>query len=161
MSNAVESLMFAMVCTRPDISHVVSVVSRYMARLDKYLKGTSDICLTFRRSSESLVDYVDSDYARDLNQKKSLTCYLFAFGDCTISWKDTLQAIVTLSTIEAKYMAITEVVKEVIWLRGLFGELDKEKIIVVYCDSQSAIHLIENQMHHKRMKNIGIRYHFV
>ncbi|KAA3481607.1 Retrovirus-related Pol polyprotein from transposon TNT 1-94 [Gossypium australe] len=72
------SLMYAMVCTQPDISHFVSVVSRYMARLDKlhwqavkwilrYLSGISNIFLEFERISEGLVGYVDSNYARDLS----------------------------------------------------------------------------------------------
>ena len=63
-----------------------------------------------------------------------------------------------LSTTEAEYMAITKV----IWLRGLFSELVSEKgAIVVYCDSQSVIHLTKDQMHHERTKHIDIQYHFV
>lgn len=75
-SSAIGSIMYAMVCTRPDISHVVSVVSRYMACPGKehwqavkwilrYLKGTANVGLTFSKVklSESVVGYVDSDYA--------------------------------------------------------------------------------------------------
>ncbi|XP_052485134.1 secreted RxLR effector protein 161-like [Gossypium raimondii] len=62
----------------------------------------------------------------------------------------------------ARYMAITDAVKEVIWLRGLFSELVNEKgATAVYCDSQSAIYLTEDQMHHERKKNINIHYNFV
>ncbi|KAA3469834.1 subtilisin-like protease SBT1.8 [Gossypium australe] len=83
--------------------------------------------------------------------------YLFSFGNCVISWEATLQAKVTLLTTEAKYMAITKAVK-----KGLFCELISEKkTIVVYCDSQSAIRLTKEQMHHERTKHIDICYHFV
>ena len=59
-------------------------------------------------------------------------------------------------------MAITEAVKEAIWLQGLLGELGMEqKHIKVHCDSQSAIHLAKNQVYHARTKHIDVRYHFV
>ena len=60
-------------------------------------------------------------------------------------------------------MAATEAVKEAIWLNGLILELGmkQEAGSVVYCDSQSAIHLTKNQMHHERTKHIDIRYHFL
>lgn len=93
--------MFVMFCTRLDISDAVSVVSTYMDRLDnlhqkaikwilRYLRGTSNICLEFGRSSEGLVGYVDSDYVGDLDQMRSLAGYLFAFENYAISWKATL-----------------------------------------------------------------------
>jgi len=81
-SSAVGSIMYAMVCTRPDISHAVSVVSRYMACPGKehwqavkwilrYLKGTADMGLTFDKAkmNNSVVGYVDSDYAGDLDKR--------------------------------------------------------------------------------------------
>ncbi|KAL4581701.1 hypothetical protein LXL04_006228 [Taraxacum kok-saghyz] len=59
-------------------------------------------------------------------------------------------------------MAITEAVKEDIWLKGLFGELDDRlKVTTVFCDNQSAIFLSKDQMFHDRIKHIDIRYHFV
>ena len=90
-SSAVGSLMYAMVCTRPDLAHAVSVVSRYMhspGRMHweavkcilRYLKGTSNIGLSFEKSHASpngIVGYVDSDYAGDLDARKSLSSYIF------------------------------------------------------------------------------------
>jgi len=69
---------------------------------------------------------------------------------------------VALSTIEAEYMAVTEAVKEAIWLQGLLGDLGVGQMhIKVHCDSQSAIHLAKNQVFHARTKHIDVRYHFV
>ena len=91
-----------------------------------------------------------------------MTGYLFTLGGCAVSWKATLQATVALSTTEAEYMAISEAIKEAIWVRQLVGELvQEEQGIAIYCDSQSAIHLTKNQMFHDRTKHIDIRYHFV
>ena len=68
-SSAVESLMYAMVCRRPDIAHVVRVVSRYMNNLGKehwkavqwilkYLRGTTSHALCFGGSDTVLQGYV-------------------------------------------------------------------------------------------------------
>ena len=67
-----------------------------------------------------------------------------------------------LSTTEAEYMAITEAVKEAIWLHRLLEDLGVgQKHLVVHSDSQSAIHLAKNQVFHARTKHIDVRYHFV
>ena len=76
-ASAVGSLMFAMICTRPDIAHAVGVVSRYMAnpgrehwnavkRILRYIKGTSDVALCYGGLDFIVRGYVDSDYAGDL-----------------------------------------------------------------------------------------------
>ena len=134
-ANAVGCLMYLMVCTRPDISHAVSVVNRYFADPGKvhwnavkwifrYLIGTRDFGILFdQRASTKAVGYVDSDYAGDLDSKKSMTSYVFRFAGSPICWKSTLQDVVALSTTKAKYMAMTEVGKEVVWLSGLVNEL--------------------------------------
>ncbi|GJX92586.1 retrotransposon protein, putative, ty1-copia subclass [Tanacetum coccineum] len=63
--------------------------------------------------------FVDSDYAKDPDKGRSITGYAFLVQGCVVSWKATLQHVVALSTTEAEYMALTEAVKEAIWLRGL------------------------------------------
>jgi len=73
-----------------------------------------------------------------------------------------LQSTVTLSTTEAEYMAVAEGVKEALWLRGLLGDFGvKQERVRLMCDSQSAIYLSKNQVHHARTKHIDVRYHFV
>ena len=58
-------------------------------------------------------------------------------------------------------MAITEAVKEAIWLQGLLDDLGVgQKQVTVFCDSQSAIHLAKNQVYHARTKHIDVRYRF-
>ena len=106
-----------------------------------------DVYLYFGKTRDVVVGYVDSDFVGDLNKRRSLTGYVFIAGSCAISWKATLQTIVALSTIEAKYMAITKACKEAIWLKGLFGELsDNLQITMVFCVSQSAIFLTKDHM---------------
>ncbi|GJX50460.1 retrovirus-related pol polyprotein from transposon TNT 1-94 [Tanacetum coccineum] len=84
-------------------------------------------------------------------------CYVFTLAKAPVSWKSTLQ-----STTEAEYMAMTEAVKEAIWLQGLFGELGiSQKFVMMHSDSQSAIHLAKNQVYHARTKHIDVRYHVI
>nr|XP_009787759.1 PREDICTED: uncharacterized protein LOC104235647 [Nicotiana sylvestris] len=167
-ASAVGSIMYAMVCTRPDIAQSVSVVSRYMSNPGKrhweavkwilrYLKGASGVGLTFRKSGTgiSILGYVDSDYAGDLDRRRSTTGYIFTLVGSAVSWKSTLQSIVALSTTEAEYMAAVEAVKETIWLKGLVVELSLVQLeSTLRCDSQSAIHLMKNQRFHERTKHI-------
>ena len=189
-ANAVGSLMYAMVCTRPDISQAVGVVSKYMHDPGKehwqavkwilrYILNTVDVGLVFQQDKQdgqciigyskskrpdrqSLVGYCDSDYAGDLDTRRSTTGYVFTLAKAPVSWRSILQPTIALSTTEAEYMAITEAVKEAIWLQGLLGELGvQQKHIIVHCDSQSAIHLAKNQVYHARTKHIDVRYHFV
>ncbi|GJX83329.1 retrotransposon protein, putative, ty1-copia subclass [Tanacetum coccineum] len=81
---------------------------------------------------------------------------------CVVSWKAMLQHVVALSTTKADYMALTEAVKEAIWLRGLLEELGVElNTVAVNCDNQGAIHLSRNHVFHERTKHINVRYHFI
>jgi hypothetical protein len=111
-ANVVGSLMYAMVCTRPDISHAVGVVSRYMENPGKehwatvkwvlrYLRGTSNYCITFDGCSDEVCGYVDSDFAGDLDKRRSTSGYVFTLAGGPISWMSKLQNIVSLSTTEA------------------------------------------------------------
>ncbi|KAJ9543281.1 hypothetical protein OSB04_022988 [Centaurea solstitialis] len=173
-SSAVGSLMYAMICTRPDLAYAISMVSRYMANPGKehwkavqwvlrYLSGTRNHCLCFGTSRDSVQGYVDSDYGGDMDGRRSLSGYVFTMGSCAISWKAVLQPTVALSTTEAEYMAVTEGFKEAIWLKGLFSSLSDDELTVdtVFCDNQSAIFLTKDQVLHERTKHIDMRYHFI
>ncbi|XP_057976164.1 secreted RxLR effector protein 161-like [Malania oleifera] len=103
------------------MSHVpyASVVGSLMYVM--YLRGTSYVGLVFERSSvdtsKSVVGFMDFDYAEDMDKRRSLTDYIFTRLGSAVSWKATLQPTVVLSTTEAEYMTLTEVMKEAIWLR--------------------------------------------
>ncbi|GKE22844.1 retrovirus-related pol polyprotein from transposon TNT 1-94, partial [Tanacetum coccineum] len=124
------SVMYAMVCTRPDIAHAVGVVSRFMSNPGRehwevvkwllcYLKGTSNATLYFSRKEVVLEGFSDSDYGGCLDLGKSTT--------------------------EAEYMAIVKAGKELVWLNNFLEELDRAQTeCVLFCDNQSAIHLAKN-----------------
>jgi ATP-binding cassette subfamily B (MDR/TAP) protein 1 len=159
-ASAVGSLMYAMVCTRPDIAHAVGVVSRYMSHpgiehwnavkwILRYLRGTSNKCLHFGGSSTTVHGYVDSDLAGDIDTRWSTIGYVFTVGGTTVSWISRLQKVNALSTTEAEYVATTEAAKEMIWLQFFMEELGHpQEDNYLYSDSQSAIHLAKNSALH-------------
>ena len=130
-ASAVGSLMYAMLCTRPDIAHAVGVVSRYMIHpgiehwsvvkwILRYLRGTSNKCLHFGGSTTNLQGYVDSYLVGDIDTRQSTTGYVFTVGGTAVSWVSRLQKINALSTTEAEYVAAIEAAKEMIWLQFFF-----------------------------------------
>jgi len=130
----------------------------------RYLKDTSNICLVYGSNDIEcgLIGYADSDYGGDLVKRRSLTCYIFTFHGCVISWKVTLHPIVSLSTIEAEYMSLIEGVKEGIWLLGLIDNLGLNvQRRILYCDSQSELCLAKNPIYHERSKHIDVRLNFI
>ena len=172
-ASAVGSLMYAMVCTRPDIAYAVGVVSRFLSNpgrqhweavkwIMRYLRGTSKLKLTFGSGKPVLIGYTDSDMAGDVDNRKSTSGYLMTFSGGAVSWQSRLQKCVALSTTEAKYIAAAEACKELLWMKRSMQELGfKQQHYVVYCDNQSAIHLNKNSTFHARSKHIDVRYHWM
>ncbi|KAL5758288.1 hypothetical protein ACOSP7_020899 [Xanthoceras sorbifolium] len=146
-ASAIGSLMYAMVCTRPDIAQAVGAVSRYMNNPGKihwevvkwifrYLRGTTKKALCFKGGDTTLTGYVDADLARNVDIRKNTTGYVYTLGGTAVSWVSQLQKIVALSTTEAEYVAVMEASKEMIWLQSLLEELGKkQEDNVLYCDS--------------------------
>jgi hypothetical protein len=111
-SSVVGSLMYVMVCSCPDLSYAMSLVSTYMANpgrthweavkwIFKYLCGTFNACLQFGKIKEGLVGYVDSDYGANVDKRRSLTGYVFTISGCAVSWRACLQPTFALSTTES------------------------------------------------------------
>lgn len=130
---AVGSLMYLAVATRPDISYAVGVVSRFfehppekhasaVKRIMRYIKGTTTYGILFKRVTNlplSFCIYSDADYAGDINARKSTSGYMFKFmlSNGTISWASERQQSVSLSTTASEYVAASTAIKEMVWLR--------------------------------------------
>ncbi|WVZ07194.1 hypothetical protein V8G54_020540 [Vigna mungo] len=175
-SNGIGSIMYGMVCTRPDVAHGVSVLSQFMVNpgpthwealkwMLRYIRGSLGTGLFFQNNFQGggyIEGFVDSDFAGCLDTRKSRSGYVFTLFGTAVSWRSTLQSVVALSTTEAEYYALAEGVKEALWLKGLVRELGfDQKSVCVHCDSQSAIHLANHQSYHSRTKHIDVKLHFV
>ena len=111
--------MYEMVCRRPDISHAVGVVSRYMKNPGKehrmavkwilrYLRGITNQALCFGGSNIALHGYVDADMVGDIDNERSTIGYVFTVGGTFVSWVSKMKSVVSLSTIEVEYVAAIE-----------------------------------------------------
>ena len=123
--------MFAALGTRPDIAFSVTALSRYNVlpiqmhltaakRVLRYLVATKTRGLFYPSEGpghlHGLHGYTDSDWAGRSSTRKSVGGYIFIDGG-PISWQAKSQSVVTLSTLEAEYIAASDATREAIWLR--------------------------------------------
>ena len=181
----VGSLLYATVMTRPDIAYAVQALGRHLQssgpqhmiaakRVLRYLKGTRQLGILYGRVQGSairlatyaqdrrLIGFTDSDFAGDLDTRRSTTGNVFMLGGASVSWSSRLQVTVAASTAEAEYMALFAGVQEAVYLRRLLRELGypQGKPTPIFVDNQAAIQLALNPVDHKRTKHIDVKYHF-
>jgi len=132
---AIGSIMYTMLGTRPDIAHAVSTLSHFashpgtphihaLKHLFRYLKGTADYGIVYSQDGGSLLGceansiygFTDSDYAMDPDTHRSVSRAIFLLARGPISWSLRLQSTISQSSTEAEYVASTEATKEAIWL---------------------------------------------
>ena len=100
--------------------------------------------------------------AGDKDIRRSTTGYVFIVGGTIVSLISKLQHVVSLSTMEAEYVAATKASKEMIWLQRFLEEMGKKlENSRLYSDSQSANHLVKNSSFHLNTKHIQLKYHFI
>ena len=171
---AVGSLMYLAVGTRPDICFAVSYISRFLEnpnnshvkavkRIFKYIRGTLKLGIFYDCNLKLRLNcYSDADYAADCKTRRSTSGFVFSLGSGAISWSSQRQKCVALSTAESEYYAASHAVKELVWLKQLMKDLvAKCEDSILYMDNQSAIRLIKNPEFHKRTKHIDVMYHYI
>jgi transposase InsO family protein len=160
--------------TRPDLTHAVSVVSRFMqnpqeAHLQaakhilRYVRRYPDLGLFFKQGEENrLHGYTDADYGQDIDDRISVGAYIFFLGTSPISWNSKKQSSTSRSSCESEYRALAQCSCEAIWLRRLLKELRilDDKPTYLYCDNQSSIKLSYNPVFHERSKHFEIDFHY-
>jgi len=118
----------------------------------RYLKGTIGYCITYRKQNEALRAYVDADWTGDTDDRRSCSGNIFMLANGPISWQAKKQKSVALSTMKAEYMSLSEASKETIYLRRLLRHMRfcnlVEGATEIFCDSQSAIQLSNNNVYH-------------
>ncbi|KAK8492465.1 hypothetical protein V6N11_034876 [Hibiscus sabdariffa] len=147
-ASAIGSIMYAMICTRPDLSYALSMTSRYQANpgeghwktvknILKYLRRTKDVFLVYAGEEELGV----------------------------VSWKSSKQETIADSTMEAEYIAASEAAKEVVWIKKFISELgDVPSIsdaVGLYCDNNGAIAQAKEPRSHQRSKHILRHFHLI
>jgi hypothetical protein len=173
--SVVGSLLYAAMCTRPDITAAVSAVSRFLEnpghahwiavkKILRYIKGTVGLRLVYKGAAggPELVGYCDSDWAGDVDGRRSTSGYVFFVAGGPVAWGSSLQPIVALSSTEAEYVAACSATRVACWLRSCLLELgcEQTKATVIFEDNNGCISLSKNSVHHSRTKHIQIRFHY-
>jgi hypothetical protein len=167
------SLMY-LTASRPDIVFAVYMCSRYQSkptekhlsevkRILRYIKGTINLGIWYPKDSGfELIAFSDADHAGCLDTRKSTSGGLQFLGDKLVSWQSKKQDCTSLSSTESEYVAMSACCAQVIWMRSQlkdYGFLFNK--IPIYCDSNSAIAISCNTVHHCKSKHIDLRYHFI
>ncbi|CAJ2670756.1 unnamed protein product [Trifolium pratense] len=165
-----------LLATRPDLAFSVCLVARFMdrpteiheaalKRILRYVKGTAGYGVLYKKTSDELQlsAWTDSDYAGDLDDRKSTSGYLFMLGSGAISWSSRKQPIVTLSTTEAEFVAAASCSCQCVWLGNVLKHLriSQKNTTIINCDNSSSIKLSKNPILHGRCKHIDVRFHFL
>ena len=123
-ASAIGSIMYAMLCTRPDVCLAISLAGWYQSNpavdhwtavknILKYLKRTKDMFLVYGGEKELIVNgYVDASFDTDPTDSKSQTGYAFILNGGAVSWSSSKNSVVAGSTCEAEYIAATEVAND-------------------------------------------------
>lgn len=174
--NLIGALLYISSATRPDISFSVNYLSRfqncynethfkYALRILKYLYLTKDLKLIYTGNYDSeIIDcYVDSDWAGDNLDRKSTTGYVIRLFGNVIYWKSRKQKCVTKASTYAEYVALSEAVSELKFVRELIKmfNVNCTKPINIYEDNSGVINIAKYGNFTKNSKHFEVHYHYV
>ena len=177
--SGVGMLLYLLKHSRPDLSNCTRELSKMMdganeaqwkelLRIIAFVLKTQSLGLKMIPEIRKgdlwfLQGFCDSDFASDKEKRISVTGYVIYFMGVPIAWRSRAQKHVTLSTSEAEYVALSEVVKDIKFIIQLLESMDVKVNypIIVRVDNVGAIYLANNKTTGDRTKHVDIRYHFV
>ncbi|MBW0471095.1 hypothetical protein O181_010810 [Austropuccinia psidii MF-1] len=176
--SAIGSINYLSTGTRPDLSYAVSSLSQFLEKpgffhwkaflhVLRYLKGTPDMRLVYSGGfSVGVQAYSDANWGNCPETRMSITGYLATFGKNLVIWKTRKQPSVSISTAEAEYKALCDLVSELLWLKKWFHKcslLDNSFTIPIHEDNQGCINKINGDcnVNKKKIKHLDIQLHFV
>lgn len=133
-ASLVGSLMYAHVCTRPDISHTVGMLDKFQSnpwlphwqtakKVLRYLKGIRKYMLTYRKSTHpQMVGFSDWNFSGCKDSRHCTLGYVYLLGGGVISWKSQKSELIYTSTIEVEYVACYEASIQGTWLHNFLSE---------------------------------------
>ncbi|XP_016677335.2 uncharacterized protein [Gossypium hirsutum] len=152
--------------TRSDITFAITHLSQFMQspkqshieaalRVVRYIKKEPGLGIFLKAyNKHQLVAYCDSDWASCPMSRRSVSGFCVHLGDSLISWKSKKQFTVSKSSAEAEYRSMAAVTSELVWLSGLFKELEicVGKPMKLFCDNKAALQIAANPVYHERTK---------
>jgi hypothetical protein len=110
-----------------------------------------------------IIGYTDSDWARNALDRRSTTRYCMLVGGNLVSWKSKKQQVVTRSSAEAEYRAMTSASCELIWANNLLADVGfvSHTLMILFCDNQAAMHIASNPVFHEGTKHLKVDCHYI
>ncbi|KAK9044498.1 hypothetical protein V6N11_058398 [Hibiscus sabdariffa] len=152
-ASVIGSIMYAIICTRPDLSYALSMTSRYQANpgeghwiavknILKYLRRTKDVFLVYGGEEElGIKGYIDASFQTDKDDSRSQSGFVFCLNGAS------------------------EAAKEAVWIKKFISELGVlpsiADAIELYCDNNGAIAQAKEPRSHQRSKHILRRFHLI
>lgn len=170
------SLGYVSQCTRPDISFAVSKLAQFSSnpgrkhwdeakRTLRYLSNTIKHCLYYSRDEPCIKLCSDADWAGDADDRHSFTGIAVTLGENLVDWRASKQKCIAMSTMEAKYVALSHAAKEASWLKMFIKELELDEWIStpykLFCDNRAALDFAKNKIERNKTKHIDIAFHNV
>ena len=175
-ASTIGSLMYVMLCTRPDICYSVGMINRYQSNpglkhwqavkhILKYLRRTRYYMLVYHSKDLIPIGYTDSNFQLDLDFRKSTSSCVFNLGGGAISWRSVKQSCIVDSTMEAEYVVACEAAKEAVWLKKFIFDLGVVRMeqvpITLFCDNSGAVAQYKDLRNHTKGKYIERKYHII
>jgi len=171
----IRSLLYLMICTRPDIAYAVTKMAKFAINplqehlnkalyICRYLVGTRNYALTYDGTNGSgLEACTDSNWASDRDDCNSISSYFFKLADGGVSWTSHTKKLVALSSTEAEYMALSDCSRQAMAFRNTPTEMGYKDIgaIPMAGDNQGSIFIASNAVSDRHTKHIDIRYHYI
>jgi hypothetical protein len=178
-ASLVGSLMYAQVCTRPDLAYSVGMLGRFQTnpghphwvagkKVLRYLQGTRDHLLVYKRvegQELTVIGYSDADYIgknKSKIQKKSTSGFIFMLAGGAISWKSVKQTCVTTSTMHAEFVALYEATIHAVWLRNFIKAIKVvdsiHRPLQIFCDNSAAVFFSKNNKRSSKTKFVDPKH---
>ena len=109
-------------------------------------------------TGKDLIDFCDSDWARDMDSTRSMIGYCLSLGSRIVSWVSKKQPTIALSSTEAEYKSTCFAFCEVVCLRRILGDMGATQSdpTQLLCDNQSCMAIAKNPVFHAHTKHIEI-----
>jgi hypothetical protein len=137
-------------------------------RIARYLKGTKNLKLFINSSSKELDPikiecWSDADFAADKSDRKSVSGFVLTIDGAVVSWACKKQTGVSLSTMEAEFIAASHAGRELLGLRELLGELGMKTVepMSMWMDNQATIKQLDSEKSTSSAKHVDIRFKFI
>ena len=165
------SLGFPAVMSRPDISNTVSVLQRFQSaprqshknaarQVQRYLQGTKHLCLRYHGGEVQLSAHVDSSWGDDVDSAESQYGWCVFLCGGPVAWKSGLQRCTATSSTEAEYIALADLVCELIFLTGILEEMGyPQRPVGVGEDNSGVSAIAKNEGKYSHRRHINIKFH--